>query len=79
MSTRPTGRGKSFGSGVTGVSGDWVVPAVAASASNEYSASWIGIDGATVSSLIQTGTAQQYFEGSPSTTPGSSCCRGTRV
>ena len=52
-----------LGSAITGVSGDWVVPAVAASASDEYSASWIGIDGATVSSLIQTGTAQQYFGG----------------
>ena len=68
-----------LGSGITGVSGDWVVPAVAASASDEYSASWIGIDGTTVNSLIQTGTAQQYVGGSPSTTPGSRCCRGTRV
>ena len=52
-----------LGSGITGVSGDWVVPAVAASASDDYSASWIGIDGTTVNSLIQTGTAQQYVGG----------------
>ncbi|HEX4176547.1 MAG TPA: G1 family glutamic endopeptidase, partial [Acidimicrobiales bacterium] len=47
----------------TGVGGNWVVPAVQASATNEASASWIGIDGVTSSSLIQTGTAQNSGPG----------------
>jgi Peptidase A4 family/Putative Ig domain/IPT/TIG domain len=51
------------GASYSGVGGDWTVPAVAASASDEYSATWIGVDGTTASSLIQTGTAQQYVDG----------------
>ena len=47
----------------TAVSGQWVVPAVQASQSSESSGTWIGIDGATNSSLIQTGTAQQTSGG----------------
>ncbi len=39
------------------------MPAVAASASPEYSATWIGIDGTTSTILIQTGTSQQTAEG----------------
>ncbi len=46
------------GTTFTGVAGSWVVPAVVPSASSEYSGSWIGLDGATNSSLIQTGTSQ---------------------
>ena len=42
----------------TGIEGDWVVPAVPDSASDEASATWIGIDGLEASSLIQTGTDQ---------------------
>lgn len=42
----------------TEVQGEWTVPAVAASASDEDSVTWIGIDGATNTDLIQTGTAQ---------------------
>ena len=42
----------------TGVSGTWVVPAVQPAESTEASASWIGIDGYTNDSLIQTGTEQ---------------------
>ena len=51
------------GNTYTGVSGQWSVPAVVPSGSNEYSASWIGIDGTSSSSLIQTGTTQQTVGG----------------
>ena len=47
----------------SGVEGNWVVPKVQASATNEASASWIGIDGVTSASLIQTGTAQNTGPG----------------
>ena len=43
----------------TGVGGQWTVPSVTPSTSPEYSATWIGIDGWTNSSLIQTGTTQE--------------------
>ncbi len=46
------------GATFTGVEGDWVVPTVPTSTSNEASATWIGIDGVSASSLIQTGTSQ---------------------
>jgi hypothetical protein len=49
-----TGSGARF----TSIRGDWVVPRVQASSSDEASGTWIGIDGDGVSSLIQTGTAQ---------------------
>ena len=42
----------------TSVRGDWVVPRVQGSSQDEASGTWIGIDGDGVSSLIQTGTAQ---------------------
>jgi hypothetical protein len=42
----------------TEVQGDWVVPAVSDSASDEASGTWIGIDGVEATSLIQTGTAE---------------------
>lgn len=43
----------------TGVAGQWTVPAVPTSENYEYSASWVGIDGYSNSTLIQTGTAQE--------------------
>ncbi len=46
------------GSTFTGVDARWSVPAVQPSAAEEASATWIGIDGVTDRSLIQTGTAQ---------------------
>ncbi len=55
----------------TGVSADWTVPAVpdTTNLNNgddwEYSATWIGIDGTSAQSLIQTGTAQQSTDGGP--------------
>src|ERR1019366_1496474 len=48
----------------TGVSGQWVVPAVQPSQASEFSATWVGVDGATNASLIQTGTAQETYGGS---------------
>jgi hypothetical protein len=48
----------------TGVSGRWIVPAVQPSQASEYSSGWIGIDGATNNSLIQTGTTQETSGGS---------------
>ncbi|HXQ58986.1 MAG TPA: G1 family glutamic endopeptidase, partial [Acidimicrobiales bacterium] len=55
-------------SGITfnGVFGQWVVPTVASSSANEYSGTWVGIDGATNSSLIQTGTSQDSGGGTTS-------------
>jgi hypothetical protein len=50
----------------TGVQGDWTVPTVQPSQSEELSSSWIGIDGATNSNLIQTGTTQESYDGSTS-------------
>jgi hypothetical protein len=51
------------GGSYNGVGGDWAVPSVAASSSDEFSASWLGIDGTSSASLIQTGTAQQVVGG----------------
>lgn len=45
------------------ISGSWVVPAVSRSKGNTYSSTWIGIDGFKNSSLIQTGTEQDYASG----------------
>ena len=46
------------------ISGQWVVPTVQSSHGSSYSSSWIGIDGFNNSSLIQTGTEQDYSSGS---------------
>ena len=53
------------GSGYTGVSGTWTVPTVTASpvSSTSYSATWIGVDGFNNNSLIQTGTEQDFSNG----------------
>jgi len=47
----------------TGVSGTWTVPTVSPSASATYSSSWVGVDGFSDSSLIQTGTEDDYYSG----------------
>jgi len=52
------------GAQFTGVSGTWVVPAVQPSDSTQASATWIGIDGFSNDSLIQTGTEQITSGGS---------------
>src|SRR5277367_443191 len=46
------------GSTFKSVEAHWRVPTVSASGNEEASATWIGIDGVTNRSLIQTGTAQ---------------------
>lgn len=51
------------GSGFHAITGKWVVPAVSATRRASYSSSWIGIDGFNNSSLIQTGTEQDYVAG----------------
>jgi Peptidase A4 family len=48
----------------TGVSATWTVPTVAASSSATYSSAWIGVDGFNNSDLIQTGTEEDYYNGS---------------
>jgi hypothetical protein len=54
------------GAQFTGVTGTWVVPAVQASASTEAAATWIGIDGFSNDSLIQTGTEEVTSGGATS-------------
>jgi len=46
------------------VNGAWVVPDVASSRKATYSSQWVGIDGFNNSSLIQTGTEADYYNGS---------------
>jgi hypothetical protein len=53
-----------LGSQFTGASAQWVVPAVQPTQPAEFSATWVGVDGATNTSLIQTGTAQETYGGS---------------
>lgn len=48
----------------TAATGQWTVPSVAATSKSTYSSSWVGIDGFNNSSLIQTGTEQDYYSGS---------------
>ncbi len=42
----------------------WVVPSVSPTSGSTYSSAWVGIDGFTNSSLIQTGTESDYYSGS---------------
>lgn len=53
------------GTGFTGVSGTWTVPLVGGpnSPSPSYSAAWVGVDGFNNSSLIQTGTEEDFYNG----------------
>ena len=53
-----------FGPQFTGANAQWVVPAVQPSQPAQFSATWVGIDGASNNSLIQTGTAQETSGGS---------------
>ena len=48
-----------------GVGADWTVPGVPSTGDDEFSATWIGIDGTSSNSLVQTGTAQQSVDGYP--------------
>ncbi|HTT86309.1 MAG TPA: G1 family glutamic endopeptidase [Acidimicrobiales bacterium] len=62
--------GEGFPGGVTepvaAVDGDWQVPTVATSQAEEYSGTWIGIDGVSSDSLIQAGTLEESGGGSTS-------------
>ncbi len=49
----------------TSVKGTWKVPKVSATSGNSYSSSWLGIDGFGNTSLIQTGTEQDWVGGAP--------------
>jgi Peptidase A4 family len=48
----------------TSVTAAWVVPSVAKSKKATYGSQWVGIDGFNNSSLIQTGTETDYYNGS---------------
>ena len=49
------------GSGFSAITAQWVVPSVSRTRKATYSSSWVGIDGFNNSSLIQTGTEQDYY------------------
>ena len=51
------------GAAFAGVTANWIVPAVVPSSSLQMSATWIGIDGWSNQSLIQTGTTQATQSG----------------
>jgi Peptidase A4 family len=50
---------------VTSATAAWTVPAAAATTRASYSAAWVGIDGFNNSSLIQTGSEQDYYASGP--------------
>ena len=58
-----SGYAETSSSPYTSVSGQWTVPTVTGP-NGSYSAAWVGIDGFNNSSLIQTGTEQDYSNGS---------------
>ena len=62
-STNWSGYAITTSSKFTSVTGAWSVPSVARTFSATYSAAWVGIDGFANSSLIQTGTEQDYYNG----------------
>lgn len=47
----------------TSVTGTWIVPTVLPTRKATFSSSWVGIDGFNNSSLIQSGTEQDYYRG----------------
>jgi hypothetical protein len=51
------------GTTFTGAEGEWTVPSVPATATTELSSTWVGVDGWSNSSLIQTGTTQASVDG----------------
>lgn len=51
------------GGSFTSITGKWTVSAVSASNRQTFSSAWIGIDGFNDSSLIQTGTEADYYNG----------------
>jgi hypothetical protein len=51
------------GSGYTSIAGSWTVQAVTEGKGATYSSQWIGIDGFSNNSLIQTGTESDFVNG----------------
>jgi hypothetical protein len=51
------------GSDYSSATAQWVVQAVSRSSKPTYSSEWVGIDGFNNSSLIQTGTESDYYNG----------------
>ena len=51
------------GAGFSSVTGQWTVQSVSRTKKASYSSQWVGIDGFNNSSLIQTGTESDYFQG----------------
>jgi hypothetical protein len=47
----------------TKVSGNWKVPAITCTAEDRVTSEWVGLDGATTSTVEQDGTSAQCFEG----------------
>jgi hypothetical protein len=52
------------GSTYTRATGQWIVPSVSKTTKATYGSQWVGIDGFNNSSLIQTGTEADYYNGS---------------
>lgn len=48
---------------VTGVNGSWTVPRVAYSATDVFSAAWVGVGGQSDTTLIQVGTEHDFVNG----------------
>lgn len=61
-----SGYARTTGGPFTNITSTWTVPTATSCASGDtYSSAWIGIDGATNSDLIQTGTESDCISGSP--------------
>jgi hypothetical protein len=58
-----SGYAGSVGSPATSITGEWQVPTITKTKGNSYSSAWIGIDGFTNTSLIQTGTEEDWAGG----------------
>jgi hypothetical protein len=52
------------GSTYTRATGQWIVPSVSKTTKATYGSQWVGIDGFNNSSLIQTGTETDWYNGS---------------
>lgn len=48
---------------VTAVTGSWIVPTLSSSSQTSYSATWVGIDGYSSSTVEQIGTEQDWING----------------
>jgi hypothetical protein len=59
-----SGYARTAGAPYTRATAQWVVPSVSRSTKPTYDSQWVGIDGFNNSSLIQTGTETDYYNGS---------------